>query len=864
VTWTLGVALRNENRTAGRRVWFPRSRVAAAAVLALGLVGNAAHALGLGKLSVQSALGETLRAEIEVTSLSPDEAGSLKVRVAPPESYRASGVEYNALLTGTDIQVVQREGRTYLHMSSDRAVQEPFVDVILELSWASGRLVREYTLLFDPPTVPHPQQVAPPAVAATPVISAPSPAPAVAPPPPVAVAAAPIAPPAPVRAKPEAPRPEASAPAPKVAAAAPAPVAPTPALKPAAAPTPASEVTVRPGDSLSRIASRVQPAGVSLDQMLVGLYRSNPDAFIDNNMNLLKAGSVLQVPSSDSLGALSAGEARQVIQAQSADFNAYRERLAGAAPTLKTEGNERQARGKVEAAVDEHKSAAAASPDKLTLSKAASATAEAKASKATEKKDAANRVAELTRNVEELKRLSAAAQPPAAAPAPVAPAPASTPTVLAQAPAALTPASVAPAPKPAASMAPATPKPQLPPAPPARPEPGLVDSLLASPAVLGGGAAVLLALGGLAFMRLRGGKDKAKADTGFHESRLQPDSFFGQSGGQRVDTRDATGAASSMSYSLSQLDAIGDVDPVAEADVYLAYGRDLQAEEILKEALRANPTRLAIRLKLLEVYAKRRDTKGFEQLAVQLYAETHGTGEDWAKAQELGRQIDPENPLYQPGGAPAADEAGHEVHAEPMDASTLPATVVAQPTQSQAPTEAMGLPPVSGFGLDLDLDTDTAANAMAATQAMTPSAERAPMGMDFDVSAPAHAAPAPQHAGGELPDLHLDLDAPGAPAAAPVHATAPAHAPAAGAENALDFDLSSIDLDLPATGATGAAAGPELSAEEAEPLHRQLELADEFRQIGDTEGAREVLNEVIEKASGELKTRAQQMLKELS
>ena len=91
-----------------------------------------------------------------------------------------------------------------------------------------------------------------------------------------------------------------------------------------------------------------------------------------------------------------------------------------------------------------------------------------------------------------------------------------------------------------------------------------------------------------------------------------------------------------MSYSLSQLDAIGDVDPVAEADVYLAYGRDLQAEEILKEAMRGNPERMAIRTKLLEVYAKRRDTKGFELLATQLYSLTQGEGEDWAKAQELG------------------------------------------------------------------------------------------------------------------------------------------------------------------------------------------------------------------------------------
>jgi pilus assembly protein FimV len=116
---------------------------------------------------------------------------------------------------------------------------------------------------------------------------------------------------------------------------------------------------------------------------------------------------------------------------------------------------------------------------------------------------------------------------------------------------------------------------------------------------------------------------KPAGETSFLESRLQPDSFFGASGGQRIDTREPPAqraTASSMSYSLSQLDAIGDVDPVAEADVYLAYGRDLQAEEILKEAMRATPDRMAIRTKLLEVYAKRRDTKGFELLATQLYS----------------------------------------------------------------------------------------------------------------------------------------------------------------------------------------------------------------------------------------------------
>ena len=173
---------------------------------------------------------------------------------------------------------------------------------------------------------------------------------------------------------------------------------------------------------------------------------------------------------------------------------------------------------------------------------------------------------------------------------------------------------------------------------------------------------------------------KDSGETSFLESRLQPDSFFGASGGQRIDTRDAAGSSSSMTYSLSQLDAIGDVDPVAEADVYLAYGRDLQAEEILKEAMRSNPERLAIRTKLLEVYAKRRDIKGFELLATQLFALTRGEGEDWAKAQELGAQIDPDNPMYRAGGAPERPLEGGEV-AEPLGASTLPQSIIPVPSQ---------------------------------------------------------------------------------------------------------------------------------------------------------------------------------------
>jgi len=858
--------------------------------------------LGLGKLTVQSALGETLKAEIDITSLSAEEASTLKVRVAPPESYRATGVEYNAVLTTTQVQVARRDGRNVLRVSSDRAVQEPFVDVILELTWSSGRLVREYTLLFDPPSTPR-SAAATPGVTTSPQISA-APA-ASAEPNPAALAAAARAA-ASAGARPASP--EATATRPRTDTA-----QPRAASQAASSSAAASEYTVKPGDSLSRIAGRVAPAGVSLDQMLVGLYRNNEDAFIDGNMNRLKAGSLLRVPGADALGGISTAEARQLIRAQSADFNAYRQRLSGAAPLIKQDESERQAKGRVQAAVEDRKQSAAPTPDKLTLSKTASADAKlAKTSKDTEKKDSAARVAELTRNVEELKKLSGAAAPavvspgsktaaaPAAVPSPLpmvapAPAPAPAPTPSAPpvvsppvpAPAAELPAS-APAAEPAVvaskplprTLAPAASAPPAP--PPQAPEPSLIDELLGSPLVLGLGAALIAGLGAFGLYRVRNRKAQAKADTGFQESRLQPDSFFGATGGQRVDTRDANSGASSMNYSLSQLDAIGDVDPVAEADVYLAYGRDLQAEEILKEALRANPERMAIRLKLLEVYAKRRDTKGFEQLAIQLYAETQGRGEDWAKAQEMGRQIDPENPFYQPGGAPSLPSNGREVHPEPMDASTLPHTVSAggpllatEPAGRSAPDTG----PVSVFDLDLDLDLDSPAPApspiaMDATQALPTTVDQAPMRMDFDLSAQGQAT----QPGNELEfDMGALDELDGGENTAP----APAHA-----GDSLDFDLSSITLDLPAapgtalpgdlgaqidallneSAPTAPAAVPDiadLGLDDGDPLLRQLELADEFRQIGDTEGAREVLQELISKTSGALRDKAQAMLSEL-
>ncbi len=845
------------------------------------LVAPASWALGLGRLVVQSPLGEPLRAEIDIDSLSADEAADLKIRVARPEAYRAAGVDYNSVLPSTKATLQRRsDGRPYLRLASDLIVQEPFVDVILELTWNSGRLVREYTLLFDPPTMQAqaPAPATPPVIAASPAYAEPR-----------IPAGTPDTAGVPSRSNQRDPgESQARSRRPRPATAEVLPEAPRKALAAAAA---ASEYRVKPGDTLSSIAGRKQPPGVSLDQMLVAIFNANPPAFIGNNVNRLKSGAVLAIPDAETAKATSVDEAQHIIQAQSSDFAAYRQRLAGVAAPVMGEGSTRRAAGKVQAEVDDRKQGPAPAPDKLTLSKgsAKTAIAEVKVSKEREAKDASARAAELKKSVDELQKLAAAAKPSVA---PAVPAPASAPRVVpaptapvasaaaASAPAATTQAVAAPAasvapaaasaplavaaasaaalsaapaasagpvvaqasaamPK-AAASAPALTRPNT-----AQEEPGVLDALTDNPLILAGVGLVLALLAGLGGYRYFKRTRKDASETSFLESRLQPDSFFGISGGQHIDTRETgSTSSSSMSYSLSQLDAGGDVDPVAEADVYLAYGRDLQAEEILKEALRANPERMATRSKLLEVYAKRRDSKAFEQLAAQMRGLTRGEGEEWAKVMELGAQIDPDNPLYAVGGVVATPVRASNQKAVPDDdLSTMPQSMLAAPLgfDEAAPGISTQEHASSDF-VDLELDLDLGSKVPAR---------------------PGSAAPA--RAQTTAPNFELST----APQKPPVAPSPPAPMPT----RTVDFDISNFSVDAAEPTASARLAGQsdlgsldlgEGGDDGADPFERKLELADEFRQIGDTEGARDLLQEVIAQTGGAIQAKARAMLESLT
>ncbi len=831
---------------------WPKTALALAVAAVLGLSSSGAFALSLGRITVLSALGEGLRAEIDVPDINTDEAATLKAQIAAPSAFASAGMEFNPALTGLQISLQRRpDGRNYIRVSGERAINDPFIDLILEASWSSGRIVRDYTLLFDPPAL---RQASPaPTLAQTPS-AAPSPSTTTG-----------------------SSRTQTTAPEP-----APARIVPKAApLPPKAAPQTQSvapsdkQWLVKEGDTASKIANRNKPSGVSLDQMLVALLRTNPDAFSRENINRLRSGVVVDIPTQEEALATPSQEATQIVMAHSKDFNEFRRSLAASAPKADVAPSDRKTSGKVDTKIEDKKPAAAA-PDKLTLSKGSvqAKADEARIAKERADKDAAARAAEIAKNIQDLSKLSAASAPastpktvPADKPSPAASAPvnaASDMAVTAPAmPAASAPEAAASVPQPAASAAE---KPKLPAsAPPApMPEPpGLLDELLGDPMVpLAAGGLVAL-LGGFAFYRVRQRKKKENHDdSSFLDSKLQPESFFDASGGQHVDTANAgTGNPSSMVYSTSQLEGADDVDPVAEADVYLAYGRDAQAEEILKTAAKTNPDRLAIHTKLLEIFAKRRDTANFQTTAQHAFTLTGVDTPEWQRICELGLSIDPENPLYQPGGATASAFATLARMSEP-EPGAFNATVV-QATDAHLKTG----------GTDVDLDLDFSAEQKAAEPAEPKPAEPAPdqttkldavaadspMDLDFDISAPAELTATP-----ELPDISLSLDEPGPAPTTKAEAPKPAPAPVEDA-HMLEFDMDSLSLDLEPP-----AAKPVETATEApdsgteDPLETKLALAEEFVSIGDEDGARALIEEVISEATGAMKAKAQSALANLS
>ncbi|MBM2884165.1 hypothetical protein JFK97_07150 [Chromobacterium phragmitis] len=593
---------------------------------------------------------------------------------------------------------------------------------------------------------------------------------------------------------------------------------PAPARQAPAVPT---ELKVKQGATLRSLALKVKPRDASVRQTMAALAQANPDAFDQGDVDHPKPGSVLKVPGARKIKALSAEQVSSILGPVAS---------AASQPQAQSAASGGKAGGDVLKLVPGDGADSAKLNDLQQQINA-------------KEKALQDATARITALEQQLKSLQAAgvitpaktASAAAMAPAPMA-APASSPV----------PSPVASAPKPMEKPAEPHPAPKHKPVhlapPPPPPQPSLMSRVMENLPLIGGGVAVvgLLGLLGVMVARRRAGARDAAAGAAL--------------GRATVMGAGATAAGGSNSFMSNFTQAAGaidaaEVDPVAEAEVYIAYGRDQQAEEILKDALLKDPSRHEVRMKLMEVYAARPDTASFERLAREMQAAFDGRGAMWAKTVTLGRAIDPENPLYQSG-----DDAmpGMPAPAAPEEAIDLDKELFA-PDGEAAVAEAAEAAPAP--------EADPLA-ALFDLPAEEPKREEEPNVLDFDLEAmlppePTAEAAKPAAPEGNLLDFDFNLDA--------VQAEPPkAEEGTAEAAEGLESLYADMLAETPAEASPAADAQAEGMSVLDDPLSTKLDLAKVYLDMGDREGAREVLQDLLSEAQGALKDEAQALLDKIS
>lgn len=753
--------------------------IAAASALSSGM----AHALGLGEVTLQSSLNQPLVAEIELLEVRDLASNEVIPSLASPEEFVKAGVDRQYFLTDLKFTpVLKPNGKSVIRVTSSKAVREPYLNFLVEVLWPNGRLLREYTLLLDPPLY-SPQTT----VAAAPQL--------------------PIAAPAP------APRPAVSP--------APAPVSAAPASAPrATAPVPASraisgnEYRTTANDTLWEIAQRV--GGGSVNQTMLAIQDLNPDAFIGGNINRMKSGQVLRLPDEQQIRSRSNAEAVAQVAEQNAawregravasrQLDATRRTTAGAAPATAESADSLKLvaaeAGQSTRGSDTGSANSKALADKLAV------TQESLDSTRRENAELQSRVSDLQSQLDKLQRLvelkdsqlaklqadlSATPAPDdPAAQVPATEAPAAEPEVAPPASEAATPpasppegaapdynyseepaasvedsaaATEQPAEEPAAAVEPVAPAKPAEAAKPAAPAPepapapqSFVDDLMANPMMLGlaGGGALLLLLVALMALSRRNAMKEAELQDELADDLSQDQTFASDLdmpedsfAGLDDEPAPVAQAAGEERVTAQTGDALG------EADIYIAYGRFNQAAELLQNAINDEPHRADLRLKLMEVYAELGDREGFARQDNEL-REIGGVN---AEAEQLKAKY-PAIAAFAGAGAVAAAAASAD---DDMGEFSLDDLSLDEPT-AEAPAAATGdLDDAFDLSLD-DLEADLETDLQSAK------ADEAPLSLDSDL------------------DFGL-IDEPAAPVAS--------------ADDDLDFDLAlgddKVELSQPA------------------------------------------------------------------
>lgn len=664
---------------------------------ATALTSEMVYALGVGEVTLKSALNQPLVAEIELLDAKTLAPGEVVPGLASAEDFNRAGIDRPYFLTDlTFTPVLRPDGKNIIRVSSTKPVREPYLNFLVEVLWPSGRLLREYTLLLDPPLY-SPETTA--AVA------------------PQLPTAAPVARPT------GAPRATSQA---------------APARSSTAASPAGNEYKVASNDTLWEIAERTRQGG-TVHQAMLAIQDLNPDAFIGGNINRMKNGQVLRLPSAEQIASRSQTEAIEQVAQQNASWrqgraqpvserqlDARQRSAAGAAPSRSETGDSLRLvapeTGKSTAGSDTGTAAdAKALRDRLATAE------ESLDSSRRENLDLNDRLKDLEGQLEKLQRLmqlkddqlaklqaqlgaepvgetaapeeavvasgSAEAEAPGAdiATEPEAAEPETEVTPVAQEP------ESAAKPAPAAAPAPATPA-----APPAEPvADSYLQQLMANPlllAALGGSALLLLLVALMAVSRRNAMKEAELQESLLADS--EPDNLYVEKPALAVADLEVTDNQVVAPASDDALDSIAGManDPIAEADIYIAYGRFNQAADLLQNALNDEPQRTDLRLKLMEVYAELGDRDGFARQE----AELRDIGGSSASIDQLKSRY-PAMGFGAVAGVAAAGTAASDFDSFNLD-----------DFESDQPAPAAALDPDDAFDLSLDdlqLDDDFSATA---------------------------------------------------------------------------------------------------------------------------------------------------------
>jgi pilus assembly protein FimV len=665
------------------------------------LIPSLSWGLGLGEIHLNSALNEPMNAEIDLIAAGPEELSALRASLAPKDAFTRYGIDRPPFLSTLTFKVGKsKDGRDVLLVRSTDSIPEPFVTFLVEVNWARGRLMREYTVLLDPPVYTPGERAssAAPVAAATTAPAAPAPA------------AAPRVKTTPLPATPASADAStaASTPAATTAAATPkrtghagraakraASTSTASAATSSAAPSPPPESTSTPsaetaspvvaegtyrvaqGDTLTKIARSLHASSRGdIDQAMIAMYRSNPEAF-GGNINILRRGAVLRVPGADEIAALNQSEAMSEVHRQ---MDAWRGNSATA-----SSGHLRLVTPGAGSGTSNSSSESASSGEAQAL--------KGRVQDLESQLADAHRLLDLKNNeLSELQRKLGAQAAPAPTPPPqtaMAPKPVPVPTPAPAETKPSTPEATAPVPTPlpAAAENTSTPAPTAAPAPPPKP----VVAKKPAPVANSGGswidwleqnlwlpAAIIIALiAGLAIASWRrrqasgggGGGDFPGLDsTDISEfrdpgarvasSRGADDSFVVEESGEHR-MPDFNEPAQHYAETTADLKAPDDTmssesavnldqgDPLAEADFHMAYGLYDQAADLVRIALEREPDRRDLRLKLLEIYFVWGNKEAFLQTAKSLEAtRDRAPAGEWDKIVIMGKQICPDEPLF--------------------------------------------------------------------------------------------------------------------------------------------------------------------------------------------------------------------------